>query len=100
MKTSYLADRLYQLRAQKRIQQKDLAAAIGVDAPTYSRIERGSRSPKVEQLEKLAKLLDVNPEELHTLMVADRVAEVVDKEPAKIQTKAMNIVQKSLNNDL
>ena len=60
MKTSHLADKLYQLRAQKRIQQKELAAAIGVDAPMYSRIEKGTRIPKFEQLEKLASILDLN----------------------------------------
>jgi len=98
MKTSHLADKLYQLRAQKRIQQKELAAAIGVDAPMYSRIEKGTRIPKADQLEKLASILDVKLEELQTLMVADRVAEAVDNEPSKIQSNAMAIVNESLNN--
>lgn len=71
MNTSHLSDRLFQLRAQKRIQQKELAAAIGVDAPMYNRIEKGTRIPNPEQLEELASILDVKLEELQTLLVAD-----------------------------
>lgn len=98
MNTSHLSDRLIQLRAQKRIQQEELAAAIGVDAPMYNRIEKGTRIPDPEQLEKLASILDVKLEELQTLMVADRVAEAVDNGPSKIQSNAMAFVNESLNN--
>lgn len=65
----------------------------------YSRIEKGTRIPKIEQLEKFASILDIKLEEL-TLMVSNRVAEAVDNEPSKIQSNAMVIVNESLNNIL
>ena len=66
----------------------------------YSRIEQGTRIPKIEQLEKFASILDIKLEELQTLMVSNRVAEAVDNEPSKIQSNAMVIVNESLNNIL
>lgn len=66
----------------------------------YSRIEKGTRIPKIEQLEKFASILDIKLEELQTLMVSNRVAEAVDNEPSKIQSNAMVIVNESLNNIL
>ena len=66
----------------------------------YSRIEKGTRIPKIEQLEKFASILDIKLEELQTLMVSKRVAEAVDNEPSKIQSNAMVIVNESLNNIL
>ena len=66
----------------------------------YSRIEKGTRIPKIEQLEKFASILDIKLEELQTLMVSNRVAEAVDNEPSKIQSNAMVIVNVSLNNIL
>ena len=66
----------------------------------YSRIEKGTRIPKIEQLEKFASILDIKLEELQTLMVSNRVAEAVDNEPSKIQSNAMVIVNESLSNIL
>ena len=66
----------------------------------YSRIVKGTRIPKIEQLEKFASILDIKLEELQTLMVSNRVAEAVDNEPSKIQSNAMVIVNESLNNIL
>ena len=66
----------------------------------HSRIEKGTRIPKIEQLEKFASILDIKLEELQTLMVSNRVAEAVDNEPSKIQSNAMVIVNESLNNIL
>ena len=94
MKTSHLADKLYQLRAQKRIQQKELAAAIGVDAPMYSRIEKGTRIPKADQLEKLASILDVKLEELPT-----RIATSVDFANA-VRNGDKQVAQITFNDDI
>ena len=91
-----LSDRLYELRTKKRMQQKTLADAIGVDAPLYSRIEKGDRKPKIEQLDTLAKLLDVQTEELHSLWIADKIVEVAEDAPKGATQRAINIVKEKL----
>ena len=91
-----LSDRLYELRTKKRMQQKVLADAIGVDAPVYSRIEKGDRKPRIEQLETLAKLLEVETEELHSLWIADKFVEVADDAPKETTKRAINLVRENL----
>lgn len=70
MAESRLANRLCQLRTEKRIQQKILAQAIGINAPRYSRIEKGERRPRPEQLDILADVFGVDQKELQSLLVA------------------------------
>ena len=48
------SDKIRQLRIQSGKRQKDLARAIGVDVPAYSRYEHGERRPKREQVIRLA----------------------------------------------
>ena len=96
MKSTMLSDRLYELRTKKRMQQKVLADAIGVDAPVYSRIEKGDRKPRIEQLETLAKLLEVETEELHSLWIADKFVEVADDAPKETTKRAINLVRENL----
>ena len=74
MKATLLADRIYVLRATKRLQQKTLARSLGVTAATYSRIEKGERGIKEESLPILAELLDADLEELQTLWAAAKMA--------------------------
>jgi hypothetical protein len=46
----------------------------------YSKIERGERNAKREQVLKLAKLLEADKEELLTLWLAGQVYEIVKNE--------------------
>ena len=57
-------ERLRQLREASGKKQRELAKAIGVDIPMYSRYEHGERRPKRAQVIKLAKLLGADPDEL------------------------------------
>lgn len=61
---------LRECRAAAGKMQRDLAAAIGVDVPMYSRYEHGERRPKREQVVKLARLLKVDADELVALWLA------------------------------
>ena len=96
MKATMLSDRLYQLRTGKRMRQKLLADAIGVDSTTYSRIEKGERRPKEEQLPTLAKMLDVETTELYSLLVADKMAVAVGDAPNEIADMAISILHKNI----
>lgn len=54
------ADKLKELREKKQLLQRQLASALEIDTPMYSRIERGERKAKREQVILLAKLLGAN----------------------------------------
>ena len=92
-----LADVLYRLRVQKRIQSKDVALAIGLEPPMYSRIERGERRVKQELLDKIAEFYEIDVEELCTLWFADKVHEATCGFPPEIVRKAISIVNKDFN---
>ena len=52
---------LVKLRTEKGMKQGDLAAAIGLGASTWSRIEKGDSGLSIDQLRLVAKALDVTP---------------------------------------
>lgn len=55
--------RIKELREEKRVLQRHLAGKLDMDTPMYSKIERGERKAKREQIIKLAMLLDANENE-------------------------------------
>ena len=57
------ANKLKELREEKQLLQRQLASALEIDTPMYSRIERGERKAKREQVILLAKFLDANEKE-------------------------------------
>ena len=65
------SDKIKQLRIESGKLQKDLARAIGVDVPAYSRYEHGERRPKREQVLRLARLFKTDPDELVAAWLAD-----------------------------
>lgn len=74
------ADKLKELREGKQLLQRQLASALEIDTPMYSRIERGERKAKREQVILLAKLLGENEKELLQLWLADKVYDVLAEE--------------------
>lgn len=90
----FLGKRIKELREEKGLVQRQLAAKLEVDTPMYSKIERGERKAKREHVLKLAKLLQTDEEELLTLWLASQVYEVVKDE--KVAKAAMNFVEKKL----
>lgn len=97
-KSTILADKLYQLRASRRIQQKTLASAIGVEPPQYSRMEKGQRSIRLDQLEIIAKILQADLNELHSLWLADKVVDAASGLPKEVAENAISIVNDELSN--
>lgn len=59
-----LPNRIYELRTQKGLSQKELGAILGVSNKAVSKWETGTALPKTETLIKLAKVFDVSTEEL------------------------------------
>lgn len=68
------ADEIRSLREKKKLPQREVAAALSVDIPMYSRIERGERPIKREQIKVLADILNTDESELRKLWLADQIA--------------------------
>ena len=80
----FLGKRIKELREGKGLVQRQLAAALEIDTPMYSKIERGERRAKREQVLKLANMLETDKDELLTLWLAGQVYELIkDEDVAK-----------------
>ncbi|WP_298940775.1 helix-turn-helix transcriptional regulator [uncultured Dysgonomonas sp.] len=90
-----LADKIKQLREEKKLFQRQLAEALEIDTPMYCKIERGSRPIKRSQVVILAKFLSIDETELLTLWLADKVLEVLEGEK-KLAEKTLKIVNKNI----
>ena len=91
----FLGKRIKELREEKGLLQRQLAAELEIDSPMYSKIERGERRAKREQVIKLADLLETDKNELLTLWLAGQVNEIVKDESTAL--KAIEIVKEHLN---
>lgn len=90
----FLGKRIRELREEKELLQRQLAAGLEVDTPMYSKIERGERKAKKEQVLKLAELLKTDKEELLTLWLAGQVYEIVKDE--KVAKAALKFVEQKI----
>ena len=71
------ANQIKQLREENNLLQRQLASALEIDTPMYSKIERGDRLAKREQVVIIAKFLSTDENELLTLWLADKVLDVL-----------------------
>ena len=76
----YLGKRIKELREEKGLLQRQLAAKLEIDTPMCSKIERGERRAKREQVIQMAELFDVDQEELLTLWLASQIYNLVKDE--------------------
>ena len=59
-----LADRIKQIREKKGLRQKDVASSMGISQQAYSQYESGTREPKKETINRIARALGVSQFEL------------------------------------
>lgn len=90
----YLGKRIKELREARELLQRQLAASLEMDTPMFSKIERGERRAKREQVVKLAELLQADPNELLTLWLTDQITDLVKDESNA--EKALNLVIKNV----
>ena len=74
------ANQIKKLREENNLLQRQLASALEIDTPMYSKIERGDRLAKREQVVIIAKFLSTDENELLSLWLADKVLEVLEGE--------------------
>ena len=87
-------ERIKQLREQKGLLQRQVANQLEMDTPMLSKIERGERNAKREQVTILSKIFKVKEEDLLSLWLADKVYDVVKGE--HVALKAMGVAEEEL----
>ena len=74
-------ERIRELREGQGLLQRQLAASLEIDTPMFSKIERGERKAKREQVEQLASLLHSNLPDLLRIWLTDQIIDLVKNEP-------------------
>jgi transcriptional regulator with XRE-family HTH domain len=88
-------ERIRQLREERQMPQRQLAAALEIDTATYCKIEKGERRTKGEQVVIIAEILNTSKEELLALWLADQVPVSVANEK-EVADKALSIVKENI----
>lgn len=81
----HFGERIRELRESQGLLQRQLAANLEIDTPMFSKIERGERRAKREQVLLLAELLKTDVHELLTVWLADQVYDLVKDEEMAAQ---------------
>ena len=84
-------NKVRELREEKGLLLREVAALLEVDTATVSKIELGSRSIKKEQIKPLADVLDADVGELHTLWLASKVYEIIEGDERGIKASEIAI---------
>lgn len=92
-----IGKKLRELREQKGLLLRQVAAELEVDTAYISKMEQGKKSIKSEFIIKLAKIYQTDQKELLTLWLADQILSVID-DKKDLATNALNIALKTLNN--
>lgn len=73
-------DRIKELREKRGFLQRQLASSLDIDTAMLSKIEHGLRKAKRDQVVTIAKVLEVDPNQLLALWLADQVFDIVKDE--------------------
>ena len=74
-------ERIRELRTKQGLLLRQLASKLDVDTSIISKVERGDRHLKKEQIPLLAEILKTDKVELETLWLADQLMQLVKDEP-------------------
>ena len=87
--------KIKELREEHGMVQRKLAAALDIDTPMYSKIERGERKAKRSHIPIMARLLEIEEKELLTIWLADKVLDIVEGED-EVKHDAVIYAQKEI----
>jgi transcriptional regulator with XRE-family HTH domain len=88
---SKFGERIRELREKNNMLQRHVAARLDIDTPLLSKIERGERKAKREQVLVFSQLFNIEKEELLTLWLADQVYDIVKNED--VANKALDVAK-------
>lgn len=94
-KVNQFGEKIKKLRLQQGLLQQDVASKLEIDAPMLSKIEKGIRQLKREQVPIIGEILETSSDELMTLWLADQIYAVVKDE--KLANEAMQVAEKNIN---
>jgi len=83
-------NKIKKLREENRLLQREVASLLDIDTPLLSKIERGERKVKREQVFRFAQVYKVDPETLLADWLVDQILELLENET--IAYKAIQIV--------
>jgi transcriptional regulator with XRE-family HTH domain len=89
-----LGDKIRELRTKQNLLLRHVASKLDVDTSIISKMERGERPIKKEQIAILADFLKADNKELMTLWLADQVYELVQDE--NLALEAMQVAENKL----
>jgi transcriptional regulator with XRE-family HTH domain len=91
---NHFGEHIKQLREQRKLLQRQVAAALETDTAFVSKFEKGDKKATREQVFKLADFFNVDKDELLSLWLAEKVYDVLkDEDVAK---EAMQIAEEKL----
>lgn len=79
------------LREEKGLLLRHVAAELDIDTALLSKVERGERNLKKEQVIRVAKILDQPIEDLIVLWLTDRISDLIEDEDYAIAALTMAI---------
>ncbi|HWB27627.1 MAG TPA: helix-turn-helix transcriptional regulator [Chitinophagaceae bacterium] len=91
---SQFGERIRELREEQNLYLRHVAPLLEMDTAQLSKIEKGLRQIKREQIPILANILKVESDELLTLWVADQIIHVTSGE--EIALKAIEVAEKEI----
>lgn len=80
-----IGDKIRELREQDNTLLRHLAAQLDMDTAMLSKMERGDRFFRKEDIVALAKIFKRSEEELLTLWLADKILKTIESEEYKEQ---------------
>jgi transcriptional regulator with XRE-family HTH domain len=89
-----IGKKLRELREQKGLLLRQVAAELEVDTAYISKMERGEKNIKREFIVKLAKIYQANTDDLLTLWLADQIYDLVKNE--EVALSALLVTEKEL----
>ena len=95
---NHFGEKIKELREQKGLFQKHIASRLDIDTPMLSKIERGERKAKREQLSILAKALSADNDDLLSLWLADQVYDIVKDE--NMALKAIQVAEEKIKYEI
>jgi transcriptional regulator with XRE-family HTH domain len=93
---SQFGERIRTLREQQHLYLRQVAPLLEMDTAQLSKIEKGLRQIKREQIPIIAEILKASSDELLALWLADQIYAVVKNE--KLANKALDIAEGQLKN--
>lgn len=84
--------RIKEIRKKRGYTQEQIAGKIGIEPPNISKLEKGTHFPQPENIEKIAKALNVDIKELFNFDhhqnkkdLRNEIDKILDNNPEKLQ---------------